>query len=56
MPIKSTLDFYHYSLDRSIKVFFISACFAEYLESTKQALRNSGYVDFEDVFVFPEGY
>ncbi|MFV9924762.1 MAG: HAD family acid phosphatase [Francisella endosymbiont of Hyalomma scupense] len=54
MPIKSTLDFYHYCLDRSLKVFFISARFAEYLEYTKQALRNAGYVDFEDVFVFPE--
>ncbi|AEE26923.1 HAD family acid phosphatase [Francisella hispaniensis] len=53
-PIKATLDFYLYCLASGLKVFFISARFAQYLESTKQALRNAGYVDFEDVFVFPE--
>ncbi|OIN84871.1 HAD family acid phosphatase [Francisella sp. TX07-6608] len=53
-PIKATLDFYLYCLTSGLKVFFISARFAQYLESTKQALRNAGYVNFEDVFVFPE--
>ncbi|AJI72718.1 hypothetical protein FTDG_01116 [Francisella tularensis subsp. novicida GA99-3548] len=53
-PIKATLDFYLYCLTSGLKVFFISARFSQYLESTKQALRNAGYVNFEDVFVFPE--
>ncbi|AVC43683.1 acid phosphatase [Francisella tularensis subsp. novicida] len=53
-PIKATLDFYLYCLTSGLKVFFISARFTQYLESTKQALRNAGYVNFEDVFVFPE--
>ncbi|MED7788310.1 HAD family acid phosphatase [Francisella sp. 19X1-34] len=53
-PIKPTLDFYQYCINKGIKVFFISARFATYLDATKQALQNAGYVDFEDVFVFPE--
>ncbi|MDE4978061.1 acid phosphatase, partial [Francisella tularensis subsp. holarctica] len=53
-PIKATLDFYIYCLTSGLKVFFISARFSQYLESTKQALRNDGYVNFEDVFVFTE--
>ncbi|QIW10807.1 HAD family acid phosphatase [Francisella sp. LA112445] len=52
-PIKPTLDFYQYCINKGIKVFFISARFATYLNATKQALQNAGYVDFEDVFVFP---
>jgi predicted secreted acid phosphatase len=53
-PIKPTLDFYQYCINKGIKVFFISARFATYLDATKEALQNAGYIGFEDVFVFPE--
>lgn len=53
-PIKPTLDFYRYCIDKGIKIFFISARFATYLDATKEALQNAGYIGFEDVFVFPE--
>ncbi|ASG67216.1 acid phosphatase [Francisella halioticida] len=52
-PIRSTLDFYLYCIN-GIKVFFISARFASYLDATKQALQDAGYIGFEDVFVLPE--
>ncbi|MED7818795.1 MULTISPECIES: HAD family acid phosphatase [unclassified Francisella] len=53
-PIKPTLDFYLYCINKGIKVFFISARFATYLDTTKQALQNAGYIGFEGVFVLPE--
>lgn len=53
-PIRPTLEFYLYCLEKGLKVFFISARLAEYLDVTKQALRSAGYAEFEDVFVFPE--
>ncbi|API87469.1 HAD family acid phosphatase [Francisella uliginis] len=53
-PIKPTLDFYRYCIEKGIKIFFISARFATYLDATKQALQNAGYIGFEEVFVFPE--
>lgn len=53
-PIKPTLDFYLYCINKGIKVFFISARFATYLDTTKQALQNAGYIGFEDVFVLPK--
>lgn len=53
-PIKATLKFYQYCLSKKLKVFFISARLSEYLDLTKQALKNAGFSSFEDVFVFPE--
>jgi len=53
-PIKATLEFYKYCLDKGLKVFFISARLVEYLDATKQALISAGFDDFQDVYVFPE--
>lgn len=53
-PVKVTLEFYKYCLSKGLKVFFISARLAKYLENTKKALISAGYTVFEDVLVFPE--
>ncbi|AIT09394.1 acid phosphatase [Candidatus Francisella endociliophora] len=52
--IRATLDFYRYCLEKGLKIFFISARLAEYLDATKQALQSAGFHFFEDVFVFPK--
>lgn len=54
IPIKATLDFYLFCKEKGIKIFFVSARLAEYLEATKQTLKSAGFDEFEGVFVFPK--
>lgn len=53
-PIQATLDFYKFCLDKGLKVFFVSARIADSIDVTKLALKDAGYTQFEDVFVFPK--
>ena len=53
-PIQATLDFYKFCLDKGLKIFFVSARVADSIDATKLALKDAGYTQFEDVFVFPK--
>ena len=53
-PIQVTLDFYKFCLNKGLKVFFVSARVADSIDATKLALKDAGYTQFEDVFVFPK--
>ena len=53
-PIQATLDFYKFCLSKGLKVFFVSARVADSIDTTKLALKDAGYTQFENVFVFPK--
>jgi len=53
-PIEATLNFYNFCLSKGLKIFFVSARVADSIGATKLALKDAGYTQFEDVFVFPK--